>query len=173
MKLPLSVLALAVAMAMPLTACAQVNAQSGGPSPEFRAKMEQVRSDSKTAAFNDLSPDHRAKVQAIVDQINAGKLTDIRGAVQQVDAILTPDESKAVLAERDKMMTAMHAAMQSEGAPAPAASGQGEHRGGPGGGMMRGKPDAGRVLLQLSVSRETMRALRSKQQGQPQNPTPQ
>jgi hypothetical protein len=157
---------------MPLTACAQVNAQSGGPSPEFRAKMEQVRNDTKTAAFNDLNPDHRARVQAIVDQINAGKLTDIRGAVQQVDAILTPDESKAVLAERDKMMTAMHDAMQAQGGTAPA-SGQGDHRGGPGGGMMRGKPDAGRVLLQLSVSRETMRALRSKQQGQSQSPTPQ
>jgi hypothetical protein len=41
--------------------------------------------------------------------------------------------------------------------------------------MMRNRNDAGRVLLQLSVSRETMRALRQKQeqsqpQTQPQNP---
>jgi hypothetical protein len=183
MKLHSSVLAVALLAAMPLGASAQVNAQAGGaPPPELRAKIDQARGEAKTAAFNGLSPDHRAKVQAIVDQINAGKLTDLRAAVQQIDGILTPDEAKAVLGERDKMMAAIHGAMpQNQGAPGagpgpggPGAATGGEHQGPPGG-MMRNRNDAGRVLLQLSVSRETMRALRQKQeqsqpQTQPQNP---
>jgi hypothetical protein len=157
-------LALALATGLSLAACAQQSnaAENGsGPSPEMRAQMQQARDNAKTAALNDLSAADRAKVQAIIDQVSNGQLTDIGGAVQQIDAVLTPDESKAVLGERDKMMAAIRANM-----PA------GATRGGPGGhpqgaaGAHR-MNDAGGFLLQLSISREKLRALRQAQ-AQPQ-----
>jgi hypothetical protein len=179
MKLTLPVLALALATGLPLAACAQQsNAAENGPPPEVRAQMQAARDSAKTAAFNDLTPADRAKVQAIIDQVNNGQLTDLRAAAQQIDAILSPAESKAVLGERDKMMAAIRANMPARpdnmgpngpppnGAPPNGAAPNGEHRGGFAG---RGK-DPGRFLLQLGVSPEKMRALRHAQmpQGQQQ-----
>ena len=98
-------------------------------------------------------PADRAKVQSIIDQVNNGQQTDVRAAVQQIDAALTPDESKAVLGERDKMIAAIKANMPA-GQTGPGANGGGQH-----GTMGRGN-DAGRFLLQVGVSREKMRQLR-------------
>jgi hypothetical protein len=155
MKLSLPMLALALATGVSLVACAQQgNAQESGsgPSPQMRAQMQQARDNAKTAALNDLSPADRAKVQSIIDQVNNGQQTDVRAAVQQIDAALTPDESKAVLGERDKMIAAIKANMPA-GQTGPGANG-GQH-----GAMGRGN-DAGRFLLQVGVSREKMRQLR-------------
>ncbi len=121
-------LALALATGLSLAACAQQSnaAENGnGPSPEMRAQMQQARDNAKTAALNDLSAPDRAKVQTIVDQVGNGQLTDLRAAAQQIDAVLTPDESKAVLGERDKMMAAIRANMPArpDGA-APGAAGR-------------------------------------------------
>ncbi|HTJ25800.1 MAG TPA: hypothetical protein VMA36_06505 [Candidatus Limnocylindria bacterium] len=179
MKLPSSVLALALAAAIPLTACSQVNAQSSnGPSPDQRAKYQQMRNDAKTAAMNDLSPDHRAKVQAIITKANdANSFSDLVDDAKQIDAILTPDEAKAILGERDKMVAAMQANRPADAGPGPGGQG-GPGQAGPGGqgggmhrggGMMRGN-DAGRFLLGISLDPQKMRELRHKQQqAQPQN----
>ena len=156
MKLSLPMLALALAAGDSLAACARQSnaAENGpGPSPEMRAQMQQARDNAKTAALNDLSPADRAKVQSIIDQVNNGQQTDVRAAVQQIDAALTPDESKAVLGERDKMIAAIKANMPA-GQTGPGANGGGQH-----GAMGRGN-DAGRFLLQVGVSREKMRQLR-------------
>lgn len=172
MKLSLSVLALAMAAAIPLTACAQVNAQSNdGASSDVRAQVQQARDNAKTAAMNDLSPDHRAKVQAIIDKANnAQSMSELLDAAKQIDGVLTPSESKAVLGERDKMMQTMHAEMAQGGGPGPGQGGpggpgarNGGDHGGTGAAM---RNDAGRFLLQLSMSREKMRELRAKQQTQ-------
>ena len=171
MKLSLPVLALVVATGLPLAACAQQsNAAENGPSPEIKAQMQAARDSAKTAAFNDLSAADRAKVQAIIDQVNNGQLTDLRAATQQIDAVLTPAEAKAVLAERDKMMQTIHANMPARpdgAAPGPnGAAPNGERHGG-----FMGGNDAGRFLLSLGVSREKMRELRHKtmqSQGQSQ-----
>lgn len=126
--------------------------------------MQQARDNTKTAALNDLSAANRAKVQSIIDQVNNGQQTDLRAAVQQIDATLSPTESKAVLGERDKMMQTMRANMppRPDGATGgPGMNGPGANggqRGGPGAG--RGMNDAGRFLLSLGVSREKMRELR-------------
>ena len=175
MKLSLPVLALVLATGMPLAACAQQsNAAENGPSSDVRAQMQQMRDQTKTAAFNDLSAADRAKVQAIIDQVNNGQLTDLRAAAQQIDAAITPAEAKAVLGERDKMMQAIHAALPSRdgngpgpnggpGANGPGPNGappNADHPRGPWGGA--GANDAGRFLLQLSISREKMRELRHK-----------
>ncbi len=173
MKLSLPVLALVMATGLPLAACAQQSnaAEKQGPSPEIRAQMQAARDSAKTAAFNDLSAASRAKVQAIVDQVNNGQLTDLRAAAQQIDAALTPAESKAVLGERDKLMQTMRANMppRPDGAmagPNGAPNGDQPHRGF---GRMN---DVGGFLLAVSVSREKMRELRHNQaqQGQTQRP---
>jgi Spy/CpxP family protein refolding chaperone len=194
MKLSLPVLALVVATGLPLAACAQQSnaADNGGPSPEMRAQMQQARDNTKTAALNDLTPANRAKVQSIIDQVNNGQLTDLRAAAQQIDAALSPAETKAVLAERDKMMQTIRANMPprpngagpnggpgANGGPGPNAgpnAGPGPNgappnadrpRGAWGG---RGGNDAGRFLLSLGVSREKMRALREAQMQQQPKP---
>ncbi len=169
MKLSPALLALALAATMPLSACAQsAQAQSqDGPPPAARAQMQQAHDAAKTAALNDLSADHRARVQTIVDAVNNGTQTDLRAAATQIDGILSADEAKAVLAERDKMMQTMRANMP-QGGPngaGPGGPGRGpDGQGNPNG--MRRANDAGRFLLQLSVSREKMRELRQKQQQQ-------
>jgi hypothetical protein len=177
MKLSYPMLALVLAAGIPLSACAQQSnaAENGGPSPEIRAQMQQARDTAKTASLNDLSPATRAKVQSIIDDVNSGKQTDLRAAAQQIDAALSPAESKAVLGERDKMTQTMRANMP----PRPDGAGpQGGPGNGPGpsgappngamhgGGMWGGAAanDAGRFLLSLGVSREKMRELRHKQQ---------
>ena len=108
MKKALPAFALLLATGIPLAACAEQSGNAaGGPPPA----IVQARAAAKTAAFNDLSGTDRAKVQAIIDQVNNGQLTDIRSAVQQIDAIVTPSESAAVLAERTKMMETIRANM--------------------------------------------------------------
>lgn len=181
MKLSLPLLAIALAAGLPLAACAQQsNAAENGPAPAMRAQMQQAHDSAKAAAFNDLSPADRAKVQAIVDQVNNGQLTDLRAAAQQIDAALTPAESKAVLGERDKMMQTMRANMPARpdganmpGRPdgaAPGAPGPNGESGRPHRGFGHGMNDAGGFLLRISVSREKMRAIHEAQhpQGQPQ-----
>ena len=179
MKLSLPVLALLVATGLPLAACAQQsNAAENGPSPEVRQQMQQARDATKTAALNDLSPASRAKVQAIVDQVNKGQLTDLRAAAQQIDAAITPAEAKAVLGERDKMMQTVRANMPPRGENGPGPNGAGPNGPGPNGpGANADHPrgpwgaranDAGRFLLQLSVSREKIRELRNAQRPQGQ-----
>jgi len=137
---------------------------------------------------------NRAKVQSIVDQINNGQLTDMRAAAQQIDALLTPAESKAVLAERDKLMQTMRANMPPRpdgamggpnGGPPPNAAPNAAPNVGPNG-APNGAPngdqprrgsgrmnDAGGFLISLGVSREKLRELRHHQmqpQGQTQRP---
>lgn len=158
--------------AISLTAYGQASAQEYGPPPQMRTQMEQVRNNAKAAALNALSPDHRNRVQAIVDQVNSGSL-DRQAAAQQIDAILTPSESQAVLAQGTKMRDAMRAMfqqqMQNGGQPPmqngqpPMQNGQPPQGGGPGGwhrdgsrpGQMR-TPDAGRMLIMLDANRPMM-----------------
>lgn len=118
----------------PLAASAQM--YEGSIPPEIL----QARDQAKTAAFNDLSPDHRAKVQAIVAQYDSGSIQR-DDAVKQIDAVLTPDETKAVLGEQQKMRDAMRQRMANNGE---------HHFPGSNGGQRRA-PDAGRFLLMLSA----------------------
>jgi hypothetical protein len=169
MKFSLSVLALVAAAGLPLAACAQQsNAGENGPPPEVRAKFQQAHDAAKTAAFNDLSPASRAKVQAIIDQVNNGQLTDLRAAADQIDAALTPAESKAVLGERDKMMQTMRADMPPRPDGAGPNMGPGPSGAPPNADHPKRHATAGRFLLQLGVSREKMQSLRMQQQKPPQ-----
>jgi hypothetical protein len=155
MWLKIAGLALAASI-LPLTACAQ-SSQDAGPSADVRAKMDAVRSDAKTSSFAALTDAHRAKVQSVVDAFDAdGSTMTASDASAQIDALLTPQESSAVLAEQQKMRDAMRAAMA--GAP------QGGHRGFGGGGR-RNAPDAGRFLLQVDATPERYRAAMRAERG--------
>ena len=172
-------LALALGFA-PLAVGAQ-GYPSGGPSPEMRAKMEAARGDAKTASFNALSADHRAKVQAIVDKFNSGATADPREAASQIDAVLTPDEVKAVLAQRQTLRDAMRTAFAQNGGTTGGAqgapgTGAAATTGGRGGDEAKehmehgGQADAGRFLLGVSADPEklhaAMRAERERSQQQ-------
>jgi hypothetical protein len=133
-----------LALGAPLSAAAQMYPGGGSMPPE----VQQARDNAKTAAFNDLSPDHRSKVQAIIAQFNNGSIQR-DDAVKQIDAVLTPDETKAVLGEQQKLRDAMRQAF------ANANGGNGGF-----GGRRRGgnqQPDAGSFLLRLSASPEAGR----------------
>jgi len=158
MWLKIAGLALAATL-LPLCAGAQPAPQDAGPSGDVRAKMDAVRADAKVSALGALSDAHRAKVQAVVDAFDAdGSALSVTDASAQIDAVLTPDESSAVLAEQQKMRDAMRAAM----AGAPQGFG---HRGGPGGGGGRHAPDAGRFLLQVNATPERFRAAMRAERG--------
>src|SRR5579872_1598417 len=95
-----------------------------GMTPEMQAQVQTLRDTAKTTSFNALSADHRTKVQAIVTQFNNGSVS-IADAVTQIDAILTPDESKAVLAAGQTMRDGMRKMFEDAngGSPPPARQG--------------------------------------------------
>ncbi len=143
--------ALVLAISLPAAAWAQ-SAQGQGPPPEMRAQMDQVRQNAQTAVSNDLSADHRSKVQAIVAQVNNGSLSR-QDASAQIDAILSPAESKAILADQQKTRAAMRQIFQNAneggGPGGPGGYGgrpPGAGNGGPGANRT---PDAGRFVLMV------------------------
>jgi hypothetical protein len=134
---------LCMLVALPAAAFAQQGPPGMGgppPSPQQQAAMEKARADAKAAGYAVLSPAHVASMNAIVAQVVAGTL-DRRAASGQIDALLTPDEQKGVLAAASKSRDAMRAAM---GAPPPPA-GAPPRRG------RFGPPSAGRFLLMVSM----------------------
>src|SRR5579862_8309696 len=104
MKRVFVLIALCASVSVPMAACAQ----PAPPTADQRAAYEKMRADAKTAAYATLTPAHAAGVNAIVAQVAAGTL-DRRAAAGKIDALLTPDESKAVLAAADKSRAAMRA----------------------------------------------------------------
>lgn len=122
--------------------------------PEMQTQMQTLRDTAKTTSFNALSADHRTKVQAIITQFNNGSLA-IRDAVTQIDALLTPDETKAVLAAGQTMRDGMRQIFEAANGGSPPPQRQGPP---PGAGGQRRAPDAGRLLLQLGASPDALRA---------------
>jgi hypothetical protein len=173
MKMRLSLLALGLAAAIPLAAAAEPAAPAGDGSPEMRAQFERDRAETRTAVFADLSADHRAQVQAIVDKVNAGTLSNPLDAARQIDAILTPDEAKAVLAKRAKLGAAMHrGAREGAGPPPGGPPPGGPPPGGPPPGAAGGQPASpGGFIMRLSIApeklHEMMRAMRGAPSGAP------
>lgn len=178
MKKPFFAFLMAAALmplaASPVFAQTPPDGDGYGPPPQVRAQMEQLRATTKTNAFNALSQDHRNKINAIISQVNAGTL-DRRDAVTQIDAILSPSEAQAVLAEnkkmRDSMRTIFQQNMQSNGSNnggermGPSGGGQFGARNGNGQQGQRRGPDAGRDLLMLGANRP-----QRPPSGQPQQP---
>ncbi len=156
----IKILTFSAAALLAATGFASAQTQSSPPSG-MRAQMQHVRDGAKTASLNALGADHQAKVQTIVTAFDNGTV-DLTAAASQIDAVLTPGEATAVLAQQQKMRDAMRAAFAGAG---------GGHMGGQG---MRGngngrahKPDAGQFLLSVAADpqkvRAAMRALRDNQ----------
>lgn len=107
----------ALATCIPIAAFAQTAAPTASPDPiamckELRSKAEAAQSDARNAALHALSPAHRAQAQSIIDRVNAGKL-DPRTAAGQIDDLLTVHETKAVLAEQDRLHQKMRSLLES------------------------------------------------------------
>jgi hypothetical protein len=159
---------LVAALGTPLAARAQ-SGPDGGPPPAMRAKMDALRSQAKTDAYAALSADHRARVDAIVAQVAAGTL-DPRDAGKQIDALLAPDETTAVVAVAEQSRKAMRATFgDMRGGPPPG----GPPPGAPEAGPPRGHhaPSAGRFLIMVSLTPDQMRALRDHQSVPPPTKT--
>lgn len=158
-------LAFALAAALIPAAAAAQTSPSGGPPgggpPPDRAKFEQYRAIARTNALKVLTSDHQAKVQAVVDSFAAGSLKQ-RDAAEQINAILSPDETKALLAQQQQIRDAMIAMRGGNGGDNPPASQGGQmSQGGPQG---RGpQSNAGRFLLRLLLTPQQARALRDQQ----------
>lgn len=113
--------------------------------------MEKLRADAKAAAYEALTPAHATAVTAIVAHVAGGAL-DRRAAGKQIDALLTPDERKAVLAVAEKSRKAMMAAMGGP-PPPPGPGGPPPGAGPPPDGGRFGPPSAGRFLMMVSMAR--------------------
>jgi hypothetical protein len=136
MKKRLSVLVLALVSVLPsISAAQQTPLPIATEVPGMHIPTQAERESGKTAVLSALSADHRAKILAIVGRVNGGQLTDFRGAEQQIDAILSPEEVKALLAIRDSMR---HAQKPNSDPIA----------------------DAGRFLLRLLITPEKLQELR-------------
>jgi len=173
MKRPFLVLMVAALAGSPLLAAAQPAPGAGGdgmgPPPAVRAKLESISAQAKADGYAALSPAHRAAVQAIVAKVTAGSL-DPHSAGEQIDALLTPDESQAVLAVATKSRAEMRVAFGGSAPPppdgGPPPAGPPPADGPPPGGPPPGahehrKPTAGGFLMRVSLTPEQMRALRA------------
>src|SRR5215469_12219819 len=116
-----------------------------------RAAFAQAREGAKQQALASLSSDHRAKVDAIVQNAQNGKFSDAQSASAAIDATLSPQETQSVLAARDAMMQKIRAARQ----------GSGDQGGQPGARRSGGARmnDPGYVLLSLELDRAKLRSL--------------
>jgi hypothetical protein len=171
MKMKVSLLALALAAVIPLAAAADQPASPGpgAAAPEMRAQFERVRSETRTAVFADLSTDHQAQVQAIVDKVNAGTLADPLDAAKQIDAILTPDETKAILAEHAKLAASMHhSAPAGAGSPPGGQQPGGPPPGGPPPGAAGARPvSPGAFILLVAMAPEKLHEMMREMHGAP------
>jgi len=135
-------LALAASL-VSLAACSHPD-QSKGSSPEVQAQFTQARTEAKTNTLQALSADHQSKIDAIVVSFNAGSLA-APDAAKQIDAVLSPGETTAVLVQQRKMRDALRAAHPGGGNRPSGFSGR------------RRTPDAGRFLLQILATRHPQR----------------
>jgi len=116
---------LAASVGGPFAAAAQPGPGGmGPPSPELRAKFDAVDAQAKTSAYAALSPDHRARVQAIVARVTSGAVPPRDGAAQ-IDALVSPDEAKAVLAVAAAERAQIRAAFGDSAPPPPPPPGNG------------------------------------------------
>jgi hypothetical protein len=149
---------LCVLVAAPAAAFAQQSPPPGmgaPPSAQQLAAMEKARADAKVAAYAALSPAHAASVNAIIAQVAAGSLKR-KAAGSQIDALLSPDEQKAVLAAAAKSRDTMREVMGGTGGPPPGGpppppAGAAPPPGGPPDGGRFGMPTAGRFLIMVSL----------------------
>jgi hypothetical protein len=174
MQRTLLALVLAACIGVPLAASAQSApppaSDAPGPPPAMHAKMDAIAAQAKSDGYAALSPDHRAKVTAIVAKVTAGAL-DPRAAGEAIDAVLSPDERTAVLAVAAKTRAQMRATFA--GAmppPPPPADGTAPVPAPPAEGGGHRQMTAGGFLMRVSLTPQQMRALRGDRPAGPPPP---
>jgi len=144
-------------------------------SPEMRSKIDAVSAQAKAEGYAALTADHRARVQAIVAKAAAGGLGP-REATEQIDALLTPLETKGVMDIAFATSERVRAIFGGPPPMPPPAGGPpegGPPDGGPPGGGPPGPPpgahgrpggrrppSAGEFFLRVSLTPEQAQALR-------------
>ncbi len=152
MRKILAAIALALMLA-PIAVSADPPPAPAGPPTDVRAKMEAARADAKAVLIKALSPDHLTKVQASIDQFNAGTLPAL-DTIKTIDAVLSPSETKSVLDIQARLNETRRGLLPPT---EPSAAPDAMRSPGPGGG---GQLDAGRTVLQLLASPDKLRAMR-------------
>jgi len=66
------------------------------------AQQHLTRAEAQTETLTALSYSHRVKTQAILADLKAGKIKNVRVAAEQIDAILDANEARDVLTVRDR-----------------------------------------------------------------------
>lgn len=179
LKPGLTLLAVLLTLPFPAAALAQASPNSEAAPAAF-VDTEQARSDARVAAFNALSESHRTQVQAIVDKFDAGALV-FDDAAKQIDAILSADESKALLLQQQQFREKLRQSPpngDAEGLPPGSSPGSPPVQEYPGGGRPTGgfpgsgppgsdrpnsgaggghfHPDAGQFLLRVAASPQSL-----------------
>jgi hypothetical protein len=161
------------ALALVLTAPPLYTLAQNGPPPQMRAAMEKARADAKAKAYAGMSADHRAQVDGIVADLAAKKTTDMRGAAQRIDALLSDGEKQNVVAAWQAMRDGMQRRAPNGDAPPGGTPPDGAPPNGMppasarSGGDLHAPESAGAILVRMSLTREQMKVLRPTAEGQP------
>ncbi len=116
-----------------------------------RAQFEQLRLQARTQVLGALTPAHRALLANVVGQLAVAPNPDPRAAAKQLDAALSPAESKAILRSGDDLRTKMRGMFE---AIRPHAQESGAPGNGPPNALRprwQHRLDAGEILLHLAA----------------------
>ncbi|MBV8163521.1 MAG: hypothetical protein JOZ91_04580 [Candidatus Eremiobacteraeota bacterium] len=137
----------------------QPNAAAMSVMQQTHAKMEQLHAQARLSMLNALTPAHRTLLANVVGQLVIAQSPDTVAAARQLDASLSPNESRAVLSisasfeqQARQLMQSARQQLEASGAGAP---GGGMHGMGPEGmhgmGTSQQPNDAGSVLLGMAA----------------------
>ncbi len=135
---------LALAQQAPAMQPPGAGAPAGMPN---RAGFAQLHQQVRSQMLASLTAQHRALLANIVGQLATSATPDVAGAVRQLDAALSPQESRTILNAEASMRAQMSAAMNG--------SNGGQQSGPP---PSAYTPDAGRSLLHAALGLGHMRA---------------
>jgi hypothetical protein len=74
--------------------------------PAVADEFQQARETARSAVLSNLSPDHRARVEAILDRFRRG-LVSTPAAAHDIDEVLSPEETRAVMNQERRFRDAM------------------------------------------------------------------
>jgi hypothetical protein len=114
--------------------------------PVVTDEFQQARETARASVLSNLTPDHRAKTQAILNQFNRGAIS-MPDAARAIDGVLSQAECKAVMDQEQQFSDTMQQTfieLNPGGPPPPAETFAGDHA--------QVHPDPGRFLLMVTAS---------------------
>jgi len=148
-----------IARADDTSSTGQPNAAAITVMQQTHAKMEQLHAQARLSMLNALTPAHRTLLATIVGQLTIAASPDTSAAARQLDASLSPAESRAVLSisasfeqQARQLMQSARQQLEASGVGPPGGGMRG--MGGEGMHAMHSMPepnDAGTVLLGMAA----------------------